>query len=42
MTVDDEPVAPGDEEVVELMRVDEIGAGVVNVIEKKKRNDNNK
>ena len=42
MTVDDEPEAPGDEEVVELVRVDEKGARVVNVIEKKKRNDNNK
>ena len=42
MTVDNEPEVLGDEEVVELMRVDEEGAEVVKVIEKKKKNDNNK
>ena len=42
VTVDNEPEVLDDEEVVELMRVDEEDAEVVKVIEKKKKNDNNK
>ena len=42
MTEDNDPEVLDDEEVVELMRVDEEDAEVVKVIEKKKKNDNNK
>ena len=42
VTEDNEPEVLDDEEVVELMRVDEEDAEVVKVIEKKKKNDNNK